>query len=350
MRTLDLGVVILNWNGADDTLACLESVYAAERIPAHVVLVDNGSADDSVARIVAWLESRPGFRRCSGTPSAGLTRWEVHPPAGAAPPERAARFTLVEAGENLGFARGNNVGLRHLLAEGWSHVALLNNDAVVGPDAFAVLLEAMEEHPAAQAVVPQIRYVDPPDRIWSCGGEWTWFGSTWYHYGDRPAAEVRSREPFPVGFVTGCALVLRAAWLRAHGLLTERFFFGEEDVELSWRLRSEGRGTMLCVPAAVAHHRVGASTRRLADGSNAPRTHLQYLNRLVFLRSVWGRGPRWQLRRWVTAGYWGWLLLTRFGASLVESVRKARELAGEAARCDEVGAAQVRRIMGERRP
>ena len=344
---MDMGVVILNWNGLRDTLACLQSVVRSYPPPARVVLVDNGSSDDSVDGIVRWLSSLRGAQllptECE--PTAGVRTWIADDGRADDKSEAGMRITLIESRVNRGFAGGNNVGIRWLLNRSVSNVALLNNDAVVESDALAKLLSTLHAHPQAAVVVPQIRYLEQPDRIWNCGGEWTWFGSTRYHHGERLVGEVRLGEPFPVGFVTGCALLIRSSWLEAQGLLTERFFFGEEDVDLSWRLRASGRGTMLCCPSALVLHKGGSSADRAMSGKVARRVHLQYLNRLIFLRLAWGAGARWQARRFLTAAYWGWSLIRRFKCGLPEAWFLARGLARDAATYDGVDARLFAAIM-----
>src|SRR2546425_9757739 len=103
MRSVPIGVVILNWNGHVDTIACLESLATADPGPARVVVVDNASTDDSVAALTAW----------AGKPS-------MPPP------------TIVRSERNRGFAGGNNLGLVLLARDREiTHFLLLNNDATV---------------------------------------------------------------------------------------------------------------------------------------------------------------------------------------------------------------------------
>src|ERR1700730_5371151 len=89
--TEQLAVVVLNWNGADDTLACLASLREST-LACHAIVVDNGSTDDSLARIEA----------------SGLAD------------------VVIPAGTNLGYAGGNNLGLRRALDRGFAHVAVLH--------------------------------------------------------------------------------------------------------------------------------------------------------------------------------------------------------------------------------
>ena len=105
--------MVLNWNGRADTLRCLESLAALERSDVEIVCVDNGSAD--------------------GSPQAIR--------------ERFPQVVLIEAGENLGYAGGNNLGLRRALQSGACWIVLVNNDATVAPDVIAGFERAAQERP-----------------------------------------------------------------------------------------------------------------------------------------------------------------------------------------------------------
>ena len=220
MDRLDLGVVVLNWNGLQDTLGCLASIYDQESIPAYVILVDNGSSDDSVARVHAWLREHPRFtareRHEDNVPDArGVHEFVLHETqrfqAEADDRTMCVHFVTIENGRNLGFSAGSNVGIRFLLRRGVKYVLLLNNDTVVASDAFAILVAGMAQSPNCQCMVPQIRYADEPSRVWQCGAEWTWFGTPRYHYAEADAAVLEGKGPFEVEMVSGCAVVIRSS-------------------------------------------------------------------------------------------------------------------------------------------
>jgi GT2 family glycosyltransferase len=226
--------VVLNWNGRDDTLSCLQSL---ERLdwPCHeTIVVDNGSSDGSIAAIE-----------------------EEHP-----------EVTTLATGRNLGFAEGNNVGLRAALAAGADYVLLLNNDTVVGTDLLRQLIAEAERRPDAAALCPLIYYLDPPDRIWYAGarfdarrghnGRHTGYGET-----DRGQYD-RVRE---IGRATGAAMLVRRSVIEEVGLLDGDLFLQVEDVEWSLRMRRAG-WRIFFVPAGKVWHRVSVTT----GGEHAPAT------------------------------------------------------------------------------
>src|SRR5262245_13324392 len=108
-----VAVILVNWNGKADTLACLESLRQDSYVNKQAIVVDNGSTDDSV-RVI-----RDSF------------------PA----------TTLLEAGANLGFTGGNNIGIEHALRSGADYIFLLNNDTTVDPSAIFALVQSAEMAP-----------------------------------------------------------------------------------------------------------------------------------------------------------------------------------------------------------
>ena len=126
-----VAIIILNWNGWRDTLECLESVEALTYPNYEVILVDNGSVDDFVARICDWVMDR-------------LDRWGPVQDRPAVAPEALApgtqvvlstsRLLLVRSDENLGFCSGNNLGMRLAARSGADFLLILNNDTIVTPD------------------------------------------------------------------------------------------------------------------------------------------------------------------------------------------------------------------------
>jgi GT2 family glycosyltransferase len=249
-------IIVLNWNGLNDTLDCLESLGQLDYKNYKVVVVDNGSVDGSV----------PVIR------------------------ERFPGVTIVENGENLGYAGGNNVGLRYAMAQGADYALLLNNDTVVDPAFLRVLVDEVQAEPAVGIAGPTIYYHERPDVIWSAGGAIDWQrGSTRMVGLDEWDEGQFGAEPRPVDFVTGCAMLVRRAVMEQVGLLDERFFAYYEEAE--WCVRAARAGyKILHVPLARMWHKISPSTQ-----ADSPLVHYYMTrNRLLFLRAA-GAG----LRAWL---------------------------------------------------
>lgn len=237
-------IIILNWNNPTDTLACLDTVRQLDYDNVRVVVVDNGSADDSAARI------------------------RLEYPA----------IDLIALPENLGYTGGNNAGIRHSLERGAEYVWLLNDDTTVAPDSLALLVEAAARHPDAGFLGPLVRLREQPDRILSAGGV---FGPdmTLRQRGLGEADAGQFRVPEPVDFLSGCALLASRRVIEAVGAFDEAFFAYGEDIDWCYRGAQAGFRSLL-VPAAVVWH---PDTR--SRDENSPRV-MYYIsrNRLLFMR------------------------------------------------------------------
>ena len=240
-------IIVLNWNGASDTLACLDSLSQAMG-KFVVFVVDNGSTDDSLVRIQSWIDGHAGID-----------------------------VRLVPFDENYGFARGNNKGLEVALKGNFDSYLLLNNDTEVCPD-FLIRLESFsKEHPEYRVLTPKINFFYDKQKIWNCGGK-LFFGFRKYYYAGEPNEAVREAGHIPITFVTGCALFFYPELLDEQGhLLTERFFFGEEDFEFSLRMKGLGI-RMACVLDSKIYHKVGASGNKM---NHLGKLYMHYLNRFV---------------------------------------------------------------------
>jgi GT2 family glycosyltransferase len=249
-------IIVLNWNGLNDTLDCLESLDQLDYENYEVVVVDNGSVDGSVPVI---REQFPGV-------------------------------TIIETGENLGYAGGNNVGLRYAMVQGADYALLLNNDTVVDPTFLRILVDAAEVDPAVGIAGPTICYQERPDIIWSAGGAIDWQrGSTRMVGLDERDEGQFGAEPRPVDFVTGCAMLVRRAVMEQVGLLDERFFAYYEETEWCVRVTRAGY-KILHVPLAQMWHKISPSAR-----ADSPLVHYYMTrNRLLFLKTT-GAG----LRAWL---------------------------------------------------
>lgn len=193
-----VGIVVLNWNGGDDTIACLNSLAGLDYSDFSVVVVDNGSEDDSVARIRA---ANPQVR-------------------------------MIETGKNLGFGGGCNVGMRAAIADGADYVWLINSDATVATDALTALVHAAEQDERIGAVGSVIFDQGRRDRIqlWGGGKVNLWVGSSRHR-----------RTPGRVDFISGASALIRTQALNEVGLFDEAsFFMYWEDTDLGFRLRKNG--------------------------------------------------------------------------------------------------------------
>lgn len=221
-----VAVVLVNWNGAGDTLATLSSldrVVGAEAL--RVIVVDNGSTDDSVARL---RRERPGLE-------------------------------LVETGKNLGFAGGNDVGIRAALEApevGW--VLLLNTDVEVDPGFLAPLIRACED-PDVGAAGPKIYYYDQPDRLWAAGGRLRIRETVAVELGRGQPDGPRWSRARDVTYLTTCCLLVPRDVLEQVGPLDPAYFINVDDAD--WCQRALDAGYRLRYePESRIWHKVAVAT------------------------------------------------------------------------------------------
>ncbi|MDE7337733.1 MAG: glycosyltransferase, partial [Bacteroidales bacterium] len=212
-------------------------------------------------------------------------------------PVKAGQCIVYCLKENYGFAKGNNLGIAlveqlasHEGAQKPSHYLLLNNDTLVEPDFLEKLETFAREHLQYVALTPQIRYAEPRNRVWNCGGR-LFFGLRKYYYLDQDFTTIKQKEYIKINLITGCALFAKRELLGLDGLLTNRFFFGEEDFDFSLRMQEQGK-KMACVLNSVIYHKLGASR----DAKKKIKfTYLHYLSRFIDVRQHWNNPLKYAL-------------------------------------------------------
>jgi GT2 family glycosyltransferase len=229
-------VVVLSWNGREDTLRCLKSLRAVTH-EVGVVCVDNGSADGTVAAVR----------------------------------EQFPEVALIEAGVNLGYSGGNNLGIRYALDAGARWVMLLNNDATIAPEVIDGFQAAARERPDAGILAGTVLTTDEPPVIWFAGQR----VNLRLGYSGRPRGYGRPDGPAyqdvrDTDRAVGALMAISRPALETVGVFDDTLFAYVEDVDLAVRVRRAGFAVVLA-PGARASHRVSAST-----GGEATSTHTLY--------------------------------------------------------------------------
>jgi GT2 family glycosyltransferase len=238
MRTTSVLAVILNWNRPDETARCAEHVLAQSNAKPDVLIVDNGSADETLERL----------RTLAGCRTLAL-------------------------GSNEGFAGGMNAGLTEALRGSYECVWLLNNDAFAEPDCLQTLLRRMEHDPGVAMVTPRLLSVDGTEQ--HAGGVVDWYSGDIALFASNDLA-----DPLPEGrWLTGTAPLVRTRWVKEAGLFERDFFAYWEDADLCTRINRAG-GKLVAVPDAAATHIGNGSS-----GTNSPFVEfLRTRNAWLFLK------------------------------------------------------------------
>jgi GT2 family glycosyltransferase len=211
--------ILVNWNGWRDTIECLDALEKCDYPCLNIIVVDNGSTNDSVKRIKA-----------------------AHPD-----------ITLLENSENLGFAGGNNVGIRYALAQNDDFLWLLNNDTIPDSNALSALVAKAQIDDRIGAVASICYYADRPERVqaWAGARVNLWIGRA------RNSTEPHSDDWFDSLY--GASMLVRSATLHDAGLLDEGFFHYWEETEFCLRLRKKG-WRLVAAPDSHVIHKVAGST------------------------------------------------------------------------------------------
>jgi len=292
-------VLVLNYNGWRDTIACLDSLRQLTYPNYRIVVIDNGSSNDSVEMIRAWAGGRldtDGSRTGSGpaVPVMEIIEYERPTAEAGGVEEEEERFTrlasdrrlvLIRCSGNLGFSAGNNVGIRYALTGDCAYVLLLNNDTCVEPGFLEPLVSACERYPEAVMATGKIFYFDPPSTIWYAGGRMDLVRGGGVHRGIGKTDRGQYDAPGETDFASGCLMLLDRRILTELGLLDERFYLGGEDNILCWKVRRHGY-TIRYEPAARIRHRVGASRETIR-----PRhVYNCYLAKALVMKRILRRG------------------------------------------------------------
>ena len=278
-------IVLLNWNGWKDTIACLESLSRLDYANARWVVCDNGSTDDSVSRLRDWAAA-------TGTASGRLSAVEMEREAALAGGVLGsdALLALIQTGANLGFAGGCNVGIAYTMARGDAdYVWLLNNDTVVDAQALSALVTRASEPDGPGIVGSTLCYLDAPERVQSLGGgTFNPVRAMTRHIADGEArrelsaTEARQVEA-TMDYVVGASMLVSRRFLDRVGLMQDDYFLYFEEIDWAERARRiDPTLTLGFASRSVVFHKVGAS----AGTHSRSLLSLRYLtaNRLRFVK------------------------------------------------------------------
>ncbi len=290
--------LILNKEGWEDTLECLESLFRSQPSALPVIVCDNGSENGSLDQIRAWADGLLDAYIAPDHPLRSLTGPPVPKPVRYAEYDRASAesggdphddspLILIQTGANLGFAGGNNVGLRYVLARGgFDQVWLLNPDTVVRPDALGHLVNVIERDPEVGLCGSTLLYYSDPEVVQVMGGAKynEWFALP-RHIGTGALASATRRTDEieqEMDFVYGASMLVSTRFLFEVGLMEEGYFLYFE--ELDWALRGKMKGFRLGYASeSIVYHREGS---RLGKGdAKSPLADLHFIrNRLKVTR------------------------------------------------------------------
>lgn len=248
-------IIVVNYNNYNDTIECVESLKDIDYENYQIIIIDNGSQNDS------YDELKKKLPNC----------------------------LIMRSDKNLGFAGGNNLGIKYALTNGADYILLLNNDTIVEKDFLTYMVKAAEEDEKIGIVGGKINYYDKKDCIWFAGGKIDWLKFRVEHIGQREIDRGQYDKRCEITFMTGCCMLIKRKVFEKVGLLPEEYFMYFEDVDFCVRA-SEAGFKIIYEPKAKIYHKVGFSS----GGEESPfALRWNNRNRILFMKKY-----KYNVKKW----------------------------------------------------
>lgn len=263
--------MVLNWNGWLDTIECLESLLRSDYGNHQIVVCDNGSQDHSLERLTEWAD---GLLEVKGHADDHARTWAYRPAPKPVPyllynsqeeafsalPAAQTPIVFIRNGSNLGYAGGNNVGMRFAIEMLRAHyVWVLNNDTVVDRNAIRNFARAFELRPDAGVLGSRLMQYRSPETIQALGGgEFKPRFAVDTQVGRGRRSHEALERPLELEHVIGASMFIRSDAVRDVGLLDESYFLYREETDWCVEMRKNGWRLLYC-PESVVWHKEGHS-------------------------------------------------------------------------------------------
>lgn len=247
-------IVILNWNGVEDTIECVESLKKVTYPDYNIAVVDNGSSGNDVEILKAKFGDY---------------------------------IDIIENGKNLGFPEGCNVGIRYALENGADYILLLNNDTVVDPDFLSELVRMAESDPSIGIIGPKTYFYDEPNLL-----QFTWARiDLWRGMIFQPGANETDTgqcdEVHEADYVQGSCFLIKRAVTENIGLMDPRYFSHWDECDYCMRAKRAGF-RLVYLPQAKIWHKLARSGGKITGWFQYWNTR----NCFLFMKKY---ATRWQI-------------------------------------------------------
>jgi GT2 family glycosyltransferase len=223
---LQVQIIILNWNGYSDTSELLDSLKLINTPEIKIIVVDNHSFGNDVG----LLENNyKGY------------------------------IQILKNDLNLGFAGGNNIGIKKALESNSNFILLINNDTIVESNFLSVLLDSFKLNEKLGIIAPQINYYNEPKKVWSAGGKISKIRGSGFAITNKLENELAQTDRY-VEFVSGCCMLIKKEVFQTVGLFDENYFLYLEDTDLCHRVNKAGY-KIVVTPKSKIFHKVNKSTQ-----------------------------------------------------------------------------------------
>ena len=242
-KTIQLAIILVNWNGTDDTINCIESLHKSTFKDYIIIVVDNGSDEFQIKKLI----------------------------------DCEFDITLIQTGENLGYTGGNNVGIDYALNLNTKYVLLLNNDTYIASDGLENMMASAESDETIGVLSPKIFFHPSRHLIWSAGATFNNINLTGNLTGYKKEDKEIYNQRGEVDYVSGCAMLIRSQVIKEVGNLCDDYFCTCEDIDFCFKVKKQGY-RIFYEPAATVWHIESSSS----GGSDAPQ-YAYYQTRNYFL-------------------------------------------------------------------
>jgi GT2 family glycosyltransferase len=242
MNNPKIGIVLVNYNGKKYQADCINTISHSTYKNYMIIVVDSGSSDGSVE------ELRNSFNE----------------------------IRILEMHQNVGVAKGNNIGIKYALENGCDYVLLLNNDTEVDQ----YMLERLVNNASSKVItVPKIYYYNNKKMLWFAGGEIDWHRGFTIHYGDKEMDNGKYNEKTFINYAPTCCMLVHKSIFNSIGLMDESYFMYYDDTDFCARVNNGGYQIKF-IPSSIMWHKVSSSS----GGEDSP-TILYYAtrNRIYFI-------------------------------------------------------------------
>lgn len=242
-----VAIILVNYNGFDDTVACIQSLEKIDYPNYEIYVVDNGSDQHPTEQQMVVLE----------------------------------RTIYIALKDNLGFSGGNNIGIRRAMEDSYEYFLLLNNDTIVTPDFLTRLVTTAQAHPEAGCITGRIMFYFDQDKIWYAGGTYNerYTSVCHKHWGETFSSDISEKCVVETEFATGCLMLLTRSVVETVGLLSEEYFLYAEDTDYCLRLH-QNNYPILYDERSVILHKISRST----GATSANTQYYMMRNRLMIIR------------------------------------------------------------------
>ncbi len=310
MENKKVYIIILNYNGWKDTIECLESVLRLDYPDYQVIVVDNASTDNSYEYIKKWANGEIELFIPDSNPLKNLVYPPIRKPIsleclygerfeksqclikstyniGEVEPTTSEPLVLIKSTENLGYAGGNNLGIKYALSKNdFEYIWILNNDTVVRKDSLKELVKcASEKGKKKNPLGSVLLYYHKPNIIQAAGGKFNiLIGAGSHILANKPFTETvkKDMEKIRIDYPIGASLFFDREFIKEVGLLDEKFFIYFEEIDLCYRGKKKGFEPDICIDSIVYHKE--SSTIDSIDKTSDFADFYALRNRLLFAK------------------------------------------------------------------